>query len=206
MTEDRVSLTLSSLVHTTGELNSVYGTISHLVKPIKTKLEEVTRHQVEAVPTGSVFERFGKSLAATNALESNLATDYDVMFAVNKSSLQVETLMKNDEFLHIFVLTDTCSLLNNLKERDDRSEAFKLSAVRAREFMARVVRSSELEQEGKRPLRRFLRNLVLFQVNLPRLSRCRILYLSHRLIVDLQMELHNIEDIRPSHKLQRDQG
>ena len=93
------------------------------------------------------------------------------MFAVNKSSLQVETLMKNDKFLHIFVLTDTCSLLNNLKERDDRSEAFKLSAVRAREFMARVVRSSELEQEGKRPFRRFLRNLVLFQVNLPRLSR-----------------------------------
>ena len=126
------------------------------------------------MPTGSVFERFGKSLVASNALESNLKSDYDVMFAITKSSLQVETLMKNNEFLHIFVLSDRCPLLNALKEKDQSTDAFKVSAVRAKEFMAKIVMSLELEQQGRRPARTFLRNLIVFQVNLPRLRRCNI--------------------------------
>ena len=158
---------LSSSVHTAEELDSVHKAVSQLLEPIQNKLEAVTRHKVEAVPTGSVFERFGKSLVASDALESNLKSDYDVMFAVTKSSLPVETLPKNNEFLHIFVLNDKCPLLNSLKEHDHRSEAFKVSAVRAKEFMARIVRSSELEQQGRTPFRTFFRNIMVFQVNLP---------------------------------------
>ena len=137
------------------------------------------------VHTGSVFERFGKSLVASDALESNLKSDYDVMFALTKSSLQVKTLPKNDEFLHIIVLNDKCPFLNALKEQDQKSEAFKISAVQAKDFMNMIVRSSELEQQGRRPFRAFLRNIMVFQVNLPRLSRCLIIQLCHHLTVDL---------------------
>ena len=103
-----------------------------------------------------------------------MKSDYDVMFAITKSSLQVETLMKNNEFFHIFVLSDKCLLLNALKEKDQSTDAFKVSAVRAKEFMAKIVMSLELEQQGRRPARTFLRNLIVFQVNLPRLRRCNI--------------------------------
>ena len=179
MSEDMIILALSSSVHETEELESVHNIVNKQLEPIQNKLEAATRHKVEAVPTGSVFERFGKSLVASDALDSNLKSDYDVMFSLTKSSLQVETLPKNDEFLHIIVLNDKCPLLNALKEQDQRSEAFKVSAVRAKEFMNRIVRSSEMEQQGRRPFRMFLRNIMLFQINLPRLSRCDIIQLCH---------------------------
>ena len=178
ITKDRVIQILSSLVHTEEELDSVHEAVSDLVEPIRTKLATISRHEVEVIPTGSVFERYGKSLTAADALESNLKTDFDVMFVVSKSSLQVETLVKNCEFLHIFVLTDRCNLLNIIKKKDTKSQAFKLSAVQAKEFMGRVVRSSQLDQEGARPFKRFLCNLLVFQINLPRLSRSRYCYSS----------------------------
>ena len=178
ITKDRVIQILSSLVHTEEELDSVYEAVSELVEPIGTKLATISRHEVEVIPTGSVFERYGKSLTVADALESNLKTDYDVMFAVSKKSLQVETIVKNCEFIHIFVLTNSCNLLNILKKNDTKSQAFKLSAVQAKEFMGRVVRSSQLDQEGARPFKRFLRNLLVFQINLPRLSRSRDSYSS----------------------------
>ena len=185
MNEGMIILALSSSVHETEELDSVHNVVSKLLEPIQKKLEAVTRHKVEAVHTGSVFERFGKSLVASDALESNLKSDYDVMFALTKSSLQVKTLPKNDEFLHIIVLNDKCPFLNALKEQDQKSEVFKISAVQAKDFMNMVVRSSELEQQGRRPFRALLRNIMVFQVNLPRLSRCPIIQLCHHLTVDL---------------------
>ena len=61
------------------------------------------------------------------------------MFAFQQEEFLIETVMKNDEFAHVFVLSDSCKLLNTLKKFDASTKSFKLSAKRARQFMKRVV-------------------------------------------------------------------
>ena len=145
--------------------------MQQLVNPIKYKLRSVTGHSVEVVPTGSVFERYGKPLAAP-AIETNLRTDYDIMFCLNRKDLPIEVLMKNDEFLHIFVLSPNCSLLNSIKKEHQEAEAVKLSASKARQFMMDIVESVKLkEKERDSRVKLVLWNILAYVFNLPRMGR-----------------------------------
>eukprot|EP00092_Neocalanus_flemingeri_P015013 GFUD01016215.1.p1 GENE.GFUD01016215.1~~GFUD01016215.1.p1 ORF type:complete len:1587 (-),score=281.46 GFUD01016215.1:23-4294(-) len=143
--------------------------VSSLTFPIKDKLETVTRHKVELVPTGSVFERYGKPLTSP-ALDTNLRTDFDVMFAIEKSNLPVEYIMKDDEFLHIFALSNSCLMVNRLTEFHAASKSVKLSANKARKFMKNIVDSADLGKQAN-GMKTLSRNILSFLFNLPRLGR-----------------------------------
>ena len=163
---------LSQLYLEKDDLAHVEQLTKHLTHPIKQALEESGQHSLEVVPTGSVFERYGKPLAAA-ALETNLKTDYDVMFAFKKEDLPIEFIMKNDEFLHIFVFSKSCFLLNKMNKEHSSAQAIKLSAEKARQFLKNVVENTQLSNivDNPRKIRNKLRNLFAFLFNLPRVGR-----------------------------------
>ena len=133
---------------------------------IKNTLENECGHEFASVPTGSIFERYGKPLQYPG-LTTNLKTDYDVMFAIEMSKIPVDYIMKNDEFLHFFSMSMSCTFSNQLTEFHSASQAYKLSAVKAREFMQNVVVSSH--KSG--PSIKNLRNVFSFLLNLPRIGQ-----------------------------------
>ena len=169
------------------ELEKITHVINALIEPIKLKLESTTQRIVEVVPTGSVFERYGKPLRAP-AYETNLKTDYDVRFSFDKKDLPIRTEMKDCEFLYIFSLSD-CNFLNKIRqsskdknnlgftESDSDSpmevmtrEEVKLSASKAREFMMEIVEKTPL-QDDTSFIKRNLRNLLALLFNIPRIGR-----------------------------------
>ena len=150
------------------ELVSAQSVALTLCQPIQARLEGESHHPAELVPTGSLFERYGKPLN-TPGLESNLGTDYDVMFAFHKTDLQLEHIMKNDEFLHFFVLSNSCQLLNQLMVFDESAQFMKLSAAQARQYMRDIVDSTPQLQPSC--MKTFMQNLAPFLFNLPRFSK-----------------------------------
>ena len=80
--------------------------------------------------------------------------------------------MKDDEFLHIFVLSQNCSLLNRIKKEHKKAEAVKLSASKARQFIMDVVESVKLnEKDGAFGIKQVFWNILAYVFNLPRMSR-----------------------------------
>ena len=108
--EDLILRSLQEMYLSPDEVHQTNQIVTQATFPIREAMVEVSQHQVEAVPTGSVFERYGKPLTAPG-LETNLKSDYDVMFAFRKEDFPIEIAMKNDEFLHVFVMSDSCRLL-----------------------------------------------------------------------------------------------
>ena len=150
------------------EMENVHMIVNGLYHSVKTQLEIESHHPAELVPTGSLFEGYGKPLNFPQ-LPSNLGTDFDIMFAFRKGDLHVEFIMKDQEFLHIFALTSNCSLLNQLQMYDEGSQASKLSSVKAREMMKHVVNSTSEMQQNL--FQSFIQNLVPFLFNTPRFSK-----------------------------------
>ena len=171
--EDLSLLSLPSMYLSQEELHQTNQIITQVTLPIREKLEDFSQHKVEVVPTGSVFEMYGKPMTEI-ALETNLKSDYDVMFAFNKEDFPVEILMKNDEFLHVFVLSDTCRLLNCIKRMDHLTKSFKLSAEAARQLMKQIVQNSQMFQKEstyKKKIANRIWNVLAFLFNLPRIGR-----------------------------------
>ena len=139
-----------------------------LCKSVLHKLQEISRHSAEVVPTGSVFEGFGKPLSFPQ-LKTNLGTDYDVMFTFKRTDLAIEYIIKDQEFLHIFSLTRNCTLLNRVSVFDKASKSFKISSLKARQLMKEVVNSV---QKGEHTfLKSLYHNMWPFLYSTPRLSK-----------------------------------
>ena len=141
--EDLILRSLQEMYLSPDEVHQTNQIVTQATFPIREAMVEVSQHQVEAVPTGSVFERYGKPLTAPG-LETNLKSDYDVMFAFRKEDFPIEVAMKNDEFLHVFVVSDSCKLLNTVKSLEDSTNAFKLSAEKSRVFMKQIVQNVKI--------------------------------------------------------------
>eukprot|EP00092_Neocalanus_flemingeri_P012356 GFUD01013322.1.p1 GENE.GFUD01013322.1~~GFUD01013322.1.p1 ORF type:complete len:1573 (-),score=223.90 GFUD01013322.1:73-4233(-) len=174
--EDLALLSLSEMYLSPEKLCQTHQLIAQATLPIKEMIENIYQHKVEVVPTGSVFEMYGKPLTAP-ALESNLNSDYDVMFAFKKEEFPVEIAMKNDEFLHVFVLSDSCRLLNSIKMMDESTRSLKLSAERTRQFMKHIVKNVSIfhkESTYKEKIVKTGWNVFAFLFNLPRIGKWTI--------------------------------
>ena len=166
-------LSLPNMYLTQAEIQQTNQLIANATLPIKKNLEAFSLHNVEVVPTGSVFEMYGKPLAVP-ALETNLKSDYDVMFAFQKEEFLIEIAKKDDEFLHVFVLSNSCSMLNRIKKYDHSTKSFKLSAERTRQFMKTIVQDVQIsykDTSSKEKCFHKIWNLFAFLFNVPRIGR-----------------------------------
>ena len=171
--EDLALLSLSEMYLSQDQLLHTNLLVNQVTFPIREVLDKVSQHKVEVVPTGSIFEKYGKPLNA-QALETNLKSDYDVMFAYKKEEFPIEISMINNEFLHVFLLSDSCRLLNSIKKMDKSTKSFKLSAEAARQFMKQVVENSQIfyqESNYKQKIGNKLWNVLAFLFNLPRIGK-----------------------------------
>ena len=159
---------LESLVLLPEEIEYSKEKINNLCISILKEVQNISLHVIEMVPTGSVFEGFGKPLNFLQ-LPTNLGTDYDVMFAFKKSDLAIEFIMKDQEFLHIFSLTSNCTFLNQVAVFDEGAKAYKLSSAKARKLMQRIVDSVQKVESSF--LQSLLFNLLPFLYSTPRLTK-----------------------------------
>ena len=163
---------ISELFLSVDKLEVIRKVADKLSQPIKSKLEQTTGHTVKVLPTGSLFEQYGQP-AHAKCLKSNLMTDYDIMFVFSEQDLPIEIQMKNDSevFLHILALSDSCSLLNKIKEIHPE-EPVKLSAEMARYFMKNVVEGTNRNMvRSTTGFKDKLQTMIAFLFNIPQLGR-----------------------------------
>ena len=159
---------LKNFALTMKEVEYARGIVDKICTPFIHQLQKESNHQLELVPTGSVFEGYGKPLNFQQKV-SHLGTDYDLMYAFRRSDLAVEFIMKDHEFLHIFSLQRNCDFLRKLEVFDEKAQAWKLSSIKAKELMRRVVNSTQKKDSVFH--KSFLKSLLPFIFNTPRYSR-----------------------------------
>ena len=113
--------------------------VINLSQPIKQKLQQITGHNIEVIPTESIIEQYGQP-AYAKCLKSNLRTDFDIMFVYNGEDLKIQRhIQNNSEFLEIIALSTSCLLVKKMIEPHGLNRQLRLSAELARTLMKRTV-------------------------------------------------------------------
>jgi hypothetical protein len=134
---DLVNQCLTSLYCSDGEVKREEKLIRDVTDKIQTHMTKVTKHSVLAINTGSVFERYGKPLSAATS-ETNLKSDYNVMFSFDGKQLPLKIQFINDEYVYLVATSEKCKVVQKLKDNGNED---KLNAGSARQFLQDIVNS-----------------------------------------------------------------